>query len=250
MSAMDAGMLIDQLDHHGRALADVAERAGLDAPVPTCPDWSVDDLLGHVGTVHRWAIAHLRAGDPTGGGQPEFEHAPPGQVLDWFRHGHAELVATLRTTPADAPAWAFLAGAPKTATFWARRQAHETAMHRADAESALGTRPDFDPGFALDGIAELLEGFYARRGGTLFADPAVSLRVAPSDAETSWLVVVHPDRREISRAATGAADCTVAGTCADLYRWLWNRAEDDAVRVEGDGGVVALWRAKARISWR
>jgi uncharacterized protein (TIGR03083 family) len=244
---MDYDAYLGELDTHGRALAIAVQRAGLDAPVPTCPEWDARALVDHVGMVHRWAAAHVR--DAAQGARPELEHAPADGVLDWFRDGHAALVRTLRASGPDQPCWAFLAGAPKTATFWARRQAHETAIHRADAESATGSMPAFDPAFALDGIGELLEGFYGRPGGTLRCDPPFTLRVAPTDADLSWHVTVGPDGREIVRDGAGEVDCTLSGPAPDLYLQLWNRAPANPVTVTGDRSVVGRWRELARVSW-
>ena len=44
----------------GGALAERAEDAGLESVVPTCPGWTVADLVAHQGMVHRWAAANLR----------------------------------------------------------------------------------------------------------------------------------------------------------------------------------------------
>jgi uncharacterized protein (TIGR03083 family) len=238
---------VDELEAAGVALADAATTAGVDATVATCPGWDVRALLDHTGMVHRWARAHVL--DAAGGSRPKLEHAPADGVVEWFRDGHAALVRTLRETASDQPCWAFLSGAPKTASFWARRQAHETSVHRADAESARGTVPVIEPSFALDGIGELLEGFYGRSGGRLLADPPFTLRVAPSDAGESWLVDVRPDRREVTRDATGPADCTMRGTAADLYLFLWNRIPAAPVSVDGDASVVTRWQDLARVTW-
>lgn len=244
---MDYAAYLDELTRSGTALADAAADAGLQASVPTCPGWDVRALLDHTGMVHRWAAAHVRNGAEHG--RPALEHAPDDAVLDWFRDGHAALVRTLRDTDPDAPCWAFLAGAPKSATFWARRQAHETTIHRADSESSRGTVPAIEPAFALDGIAELLEGFYGRRGGRLLADPPITFRVAPSDADVSWLVTVRAEDRTVERDGSGDADCTLRGRSPDLYLQLWNRAPAAPVTVDGDAALVDRWKELARVTW-
>lgn len=246
---MDVTTHIAQLERHGHALGDAADRAGLDAAVPTCPPWDLRGLLAHVGMVHRWAARIVREGKSAfaENSEPPKFPAPEDGVVEWYRAGHADLVTALREAPDDLVAMTFLAGAGPARAFWARRQAHETAIHRADAESALGTRPDYDADFALDGIAELLEGFYGRRGGKLLADPAVSLRVAPDDADTSWLVELEPDRRSIGRDGAGSADCTLSGSSSEIYRDLWNRG--GTVTVTGDQRAIEIWRSLARVRW-
>jgi uncharacterized protein (TIGR03083 family) len=248
---VDVATHIDQLERHGAALAQAAEQAGLEAEVPTCPTWSVRSLLGHIGMVHRWAAAHVREGEAAFNRNteaPEFP-APDDGVIEWFRAGHAELVQALRDAPDDLVAMTFLADAGPARAFWARRQAHETAIHRSDAEAALGTVPEFDRHFALDGIAELLEGFYARRGGKLLADPPVRLRVAPTDADTYWRVEIGPEGRTVERDTRGQVDAMLVGTASDLYLDLWNRGRSGAVAASGDDRVVALWRKLARVRW-
>jgi hypothetical protein len=70
-------------------------------------------------------------------------------LIDWFREGHTRLVHTLVSAPPDLDCFTFLA-APSPLAMWARRQAHETAMHRVDAESPGSTITKFHPAFAAD----------------------------------------------------------------------------------------------------
>ena len=181
VSHMDAPELLDRLRDEGHRLAAAAEWAGLDAPVPTCPDWRVRDLLGHIGGVHRWAAAHVAGPRPEP--MPDDEVAPlfvapaDDKLVAWYRDGHADLVATLAAADPATQCWAFLP-APSGVAFWTRRQAHETTVHRIDAELAAGgSLTTIDAPFAADGVDELLACFITRRGGRLRADPPRSLRV-------------------------------------------------------------------------
>ncbi len=137
--------------------------------MPTCPGWQLRDLVRHLGGVHRWATAFVSTGRTTSipessdlesyvGGWP-----PDAEVVSWFEQGHAALVAALESAPDDLECWSFLP-APSPRAFWARRQAHETAIHRADADAAAGATPVFRAAFAADGVEELLFGFGGRRG--------------------------------------------------------------------------------------
>jgi uncharacterized protein (TIGR03083 family) len=226
-----------------------AAETGLAAAVPTCPAWTVTDLLGHTGVVHRWATEYVaRGADAYGGCQPEEAVAPADGLLDWFAEGHADLVGALRAAPADLDTWSFLA-APSPLAFWARRQAHETAVHRADAEAAAGRIPTYATDFAVDGLAELLELFWGRRKGRLLSDPPCSVRVVPTDSTRSWHVQIGPEGRTITPDGEQPADCTLSGAAADLYLDLWNRPPAGAVKVDGDPAVLDLWRRLARITW-
>ncbi|MEO6511686.1 MAG: maleylpyruvate isomerase N-terminal domain-containing protein, partial [Nocardioides sp.] len=99
---MDIQRNIEALASAGEALAVSAEAAGLAASVPSCPGWSVHNLLAHVGTVHRWAetiVGERRSG-------PHVEAPePPDALIDWYREGHAALVATLSSAPTDVECW-------------------------------------------------------------------------------------------------------------------------------------------------
>lgn len=249
---MEIAEHIDVLQDEGQLLAAAARRAGLDADVPTCPHWQVRDLLGHLGGVHRWAATHVREGIAAvaDGRQPALVGPPDDGLVDWFVEGHQALVATLRAAPADADAWTFLPSSSPLA-FWARRQAHETAIHRADAESAIGRTATYDAEFALDGLDELITGFWARKSTRLVADPARSLFVAPTDAERRWHIAILPDGRAITSAPPfPQADCAVTATASELYLLLWNRLPENVGAITGDDAVLRLWRERARIEWR
>ena len=205
-------------------LAAAAERAGMGAAVPACPGWTVGDLLRHTSYVHRWAAAFVAQGltRPDGGPSEEEilrQSTGDGLVLGWFREGHAALVRTLEEASPDVECWAFLS-APSPLAFWARRQAHETAIHRVDAEQAAAgpaAPVRFEPAFAADGVDELLMGFLARnikRGNWpgLGGDLAIQAGDGPG-ARADWLVAGLPGATGVSRGP-GAADCSVAGPAA------------------------------------
>ncbi len=242
---MQIAQHIAELDRQGKALAAAAERAGIDATVPPCPDWRVADLLEHTGGVHHWAAAHVREG--AGCNERDLVPAPATGVLDWYVAEHAALVTALREAPADIDSWTFLP-APSPLAFWARRQAHEAAIHRADAEAAAGTRPTYPTEFAADGIDELVAGFLARRRGRLVSDPPRSLLIAPTDSPRRWHFTIGPDGRTVSREPA-PADCTVAGSASEIYLLLWNRGSRERVVVAGDLAVLDLWRDLAHITW-
>ena len=249
MDVVEIAELVEQLNEHGLALAAAADAAGLEAAVPTCPEWDVRALLAHTGMVHRWAAGIVR-NEPDATDRSDFP-APAEGVVEWFREGHAALVDALRAAPPDLEVWSFLA-APSPLAFWARRQAHETAIHRVDAESAVGTIPTFERDFALDGISELLEGFYSRSRGKLVADPGFSMHVAPDDASVSWTIQVGPESRTVTRhefAADVTADCTIRGAASDLYLDLWNRGHAGPTQVEGDQRPMQTWRELATVTW-
>ena len=248
---MDVREHIAAIAEHAERLEAAAASAGLDASVPTCPEWAVRDLVGHLGGIHRWAasfVAEART-DPPGDGDGLEQPPSDAELLGWFRAGHEHLVEVLDKADDAVECWSFLP-APYPKAFWARRQAHETAIHRVDAESAAGTVPAFAPAFAVDGIDELLLGFFARRGGRLLAEPAVTLGVHATDGGhgDAWTMRIGPQGREVDRG-DAHGDLVVSGPASDLYLLLWNRRGREGLELTGNERVLDKWQEKARITW-
>ncbi|MFB7180302.1 maleylpyruvate isomerase family mycothiol-dependent enzyme [Streptomyces sp. NPDC056257] len=247
---MEITELVKTLAREGELLADVAEQAGTDAPVPTCPGWRVTDLLRHTGSVHRWAAGYVaeRRLEPVG--FPDAPELVDGELLAWFREGHADLVRTLTEAPADVQCWTFLPTAPPSPlAFWARRQAHETTVHRMDAEAARGVAfSAVEPEFAEDGVDELLTGFHARpRSRVRTPEPRV-VRVRAADTGAVWTVHLSPAPARTVLGDTGeAADCELTGEAAWLYAALWNRLPLAGPGVTGDVALARLWSETAGI---
>lgn len=238
---MDATELIDSLAAEGTLLGAAAEGGGWDARVPHL-EWTVRDTVVHLGGVHRWATQIVRTGEDDDRSYAAVGTGPDdAKLLDWFLAGHAALVMVLSEAPADLDAPTFLpAGSPLH--FWARRQAHETAIHRADVESASGAVTAVPTNFAQDGIAELLLGFGARRSNRVAT--AATLGLVASDGP-SWSVRFGGER--ITAEPTDSpADATVSGTSSDLYLWLWNRPS--AASVAGED-VARLWSDTVAVTW-
>ncbi|MET9675461.1 maleylpyruvate isomerase family mycothiol-dependent enzyme [Streptomyces sp. NPDC006482] len=246
------------LEAAGLALAEAAAEAGPDAEVPTCPGWQIRDLLRHTTTVHRWATAFVVEGYTSyhpDGGEPALDG---DELLAYYREGHADLVAALRAAPETLECWTFLP-APSPLAFWARRQAHETAVHRADAESALATGPGaVDPTLAADGIDELLRGFHGRDSSRVRTPGPRTLRVRATDTGDVWTVrlsATEPPRTERGgegaskerTAEQAAADVEFSGAADRLYLTLWNRLPADAVTVTGDDAIARLWRENSAV---
>ena len=256
-------------------MAAAAGRAGLAAAVPSCPSWQVKDLLRHTGYIHRWAAQHIaeRARQIIDGpSEPEILRggAADENLLDWFRAGHASLVRTLTTADPAVECAAFMP-APSPLAFWTRRQAHETAIHRADAELAAGPEltdgpelttgpaPRYPADFAADGIDELITGFGQRRKYQPQAGPAPDgglLRVIAADTGDAWSIearqgFLQPCHETAAAAVADGAACTVSGPASGLYLYLWNRAgaAEAGVTVTGNPALLASWQASVKIRW-
>ena len=282
------------LRDEGPLLARAAERAGPDAPVPTCPGWRMRDLVRHVGQVHRWATGYIVEQYPAPPGQlteDEMVRSGPADDKDlrgWFLDGHQRLVAALGQADPGMTCWTFLA-APSPLAFWARRQAHETAIHRVDAQLAAGAGAAgldrFAPGLAGDGVDELIMGFahrQSRRG--LRSDPpcwlAVHARPGPrcdgrgaddggvtggggvTGDHGDWMIRMGTDSAGVARGvipADGVPEgpgCALTGPADALYLLLWNRRSllpnrggADGLELSGDPRGLDVWREQVRVRW-
>ena len=218
---------------------------GLDVPVPWIPEWRARDLVGHLGTVHRWATHIVRAGS-TERPLPEAKQTPPGDenLLEWYETGLVELVATLRTTPPDAPAWHMSPAAEKVAASWARRQAHELVVHRIDLEVAAGLQPaEVDPELATDGVDELLTVIVPRwADAEPLATAQATVAVSCTDTGREWSVSVDHGEISVDPGHTGTELAHVRGPATQLLLHLWGRPVD--VAVAGDPAAEALLRGR------
>jgi uncharacterized protein (TIGR03083 family) len=265
---METAEHIAALRTEGAALGRAARCADPAAEVPGCPGWRVPDLVRHQGQVHRWATGYLTDRRLVPVPIEDVPTPPDAALHDWYDEGLAALLGALESAPADLECWSFLAGSPSPVAFWARRQAHETAVHRVDAEAALGSfsgtgagagagaDAGLDAAFAADGVDELLRGFHARERSRVRTDPPRTLHVraldAPAGGPGGWLVrlsAAHPRTvlTGVDAALDAPADCTVSGTAAALYLALWNRGPYEALDVAGDASLLELWRRTAAI---
>jgi uncharacterized protein (TIGR03083 family) len=249
------------LDHEwfcGRAEAEIARMASVVAaadpgrPVPTCPQWSVARLVKHTGIVHRWAtrIVSTRSSERVDqrdldAGLPELETAYPG----WLADGAAPLIAALRSAGPDIAVWAW--GAEPRSGWWARRMLHETTVHRADAQFALGGWPDIDPVVAADGIEEFLANLpEARRPrehlGSLPAGKSLHLHATDTDGE--WLIRFADGTVSWSRGHEKAT-AAVRGPVAALLLFTYGRVHyiAEPLTVFGDSSVLDAWQQETAL---
>ena len=247
MSPISTERLYGEITGSTATLADLIDGADLTRPVPTCPDWTLRQLITHVGRAHRWATAIVttRAAEPIA-----FREVPDGKLpgdqrehAAWLRTGAAGLVDAVRAG-GDERVWTHLGRGP--ARYWARRMAHETAVHRADGQIALGQRPQLDPVTAADGIDEWL-GFLAAPadGGdrpSLAGLHGKVLHLHVTDegvAGGEWMIRPGPDGVMVE-PGHGKGDVAVRGPASDLLLVLMRRlpASDPAVQVLGDAAVL------------
>ncbi len=253
---------------HDRYLAAVTAQSGLfvealtgadlAAQVPSCPDWTLHELAQHVGRVHRMVtgIVTRRATTP-----PDFdtlEVAAPEEgdgLCAWFREGAGELVAAISSADPHTPVWSW--ADDQSVGFWARRMAHETAVHRADAELALGREFALEPDLAADAISELLS-LLSLPQSVRFRPELAELRgegqilhlhsTDPGLGEAGEWIVRRTPSGPVWEHGHAKGDVAVRGAVVDLLLLLLRRVPRDAspVTVLGDVGVLDHWLAHTR----
>lgn len=221
--------------------------------VPSCPDWTVDDLLRHVTHVYLHKVACLRLGREPQGWPPPHDGQPAPAGL---RAAYGELTGEFDRRSTSEPAFTWCEP-DQTVGFWLRRMAQETLIHRYDAELAAGTTSAIPTDLAGDGVDEfmvVMAGYLTRRHAD---DDGVARALAGTGGralavrcgELGWLAEPGPAGVTVTRqpaepaAAELAAPVAVRGEPAAVLLWLWHRAGDDTVTLTGDPAELAAWRA-------
>ena len=208
-----------------RAIA-LGAAASLERPVPTCPGWTIGELLGHLGSVERWVAATLASG--VDADEPP---APAGARAGarWFLDGADGFLDAIDAIEPDAPCWGFDLDR-QTQASWLRRQAHEHAIHRFDAEAALGRSDAPDAALAVDGVDEVVSVMLPRQLRLGRVDPdaiePVRLRATEAVAPGEWMVRGSDGDRE--------PVATVDAPAGRLYLLLWGRERLASLPVTGD----------------
>ena len=239
---------IAHIRQDGELLAQAGE-TNLEATAPCCPGWTVGDVVAHTGVVHRHKAQIVSERLAT---NPPPDKAPDSGLLAWYREGLEWLLEVLATTDPATPLFSWWE-ADQTAGFWYRRMAHETLIHRIDAEDADRQLSPIEPSLAADGVDEVLTkyvGGWIHRGS--FTPGTRTAQIACTDHPSSWTLrfghfsgpslftgkdlVGQQTFEEIE--STDDPDSVISGTAADLDLWLWGRASVDRLDITGDTAVA------------
>ncbi len=254
---MEISEHITAVGQEAKLLAEAARQGGLEADIEYCPGWNMRDLVRHLSEIHLWAAARVAKRTSKLFPDDISEHIESwpelavfwpddNDLVDWYLETNANLVQALElASPAD-DIPTFLP-APSPLAMWARRQAHETAVHRFDAQYTIGVESGFDPVFASDGIDEMVSGF-APRANEFPTGKTRTMVVHAEDTDDRWHLTLKPNGITTVRG-DGPADVTLIGDASDLYLVLWNRGRDSAITVEGDRGLLELWHDNKRVRW-
>jgi uncharacterized protein (TIGR03083 family) len=214
--------------------AEVVASGDLAAAVPSCPGWTLADLVAHLGEVHQWATHAVVAGNPNA--EPSPAPSSRAALVDWYRDAAGTLLSTLRATDPLAPAWTF-GPKPRTASFWFRRQAHETAVHLWDAQLSQGLPEPIENLLALDGIDELVTVFFPRQVRLGRTDPLQRTLALATGGSDRW--VLAGDGTGPASLDDAPAEATISGPAEVLLLLLWGRAGLDDARLTVSGDEAA-----------
>jgi uncharacterized protein (TIGR03083 family) len=233
--------------------ADVVADTDPGAPVPTCPEWTFADLVRHLGTAHRWAATTVERRATEAVPFDTLEDTEPGDdAATWLRDGARRLAEALHAAGPETRVWSFTPD--QTAGFWARRMAHETTIHAADALIAAGRNVSLPADLAADGVSEWLAmvSVAAARGHTpAFAElrgTGETLHFHTTDGwlgrSGEWLVRRTPEGLEVDQGHA-KADVAVRADAGDLALLLSRRIPADApgVQILGDRALFEHWLA-------
>jgi len=246
---LDWVQYLDHIRSDGDQLAEAAT-GHLDDPIPWCPDWVGRDVVAHTGVVHRHKLA-IVAGSLQENIEPE--PAPTGDdaLLPWFREGLNDLLSVLATADPATPVHTWHPP-DQSVGFWIRRMAHETAIHRGDAESASGPITPLDARLAADGVDEVL-------GPIMCAYTDAPRYEFEADGRTATIRMTDTGHAAHLAFGSGrhgpgwthhagearAPDTVISATSSNLDLWAWGRAEPSVLLVEGDATLAALIRTVA-----
>jgi uncharacterized protein (TIGR03083 family) len=238
--AMDRATHLASIRRDGASLLSAA-RGHLTLDVPTCPGWSLERLVGHVGRVYRWTAAWVA----TGSGERQLEQPPAGEaVLGWTHDALELLVDVLGAADPDAVVATWSGEQP--AAFWPRRMAIETAVHRWDAQHAAGDPAPVDAALAVDAIDEMLAVIAPWRGTAELGHTGQTLHIHATDTPGEWFIRLAAEGLEVERTHA-KGDVAVRGPASDLLLVLYNRLGTDTVDVFGDAGLLERWRTVVRV---
>jgi uncharacterized protein (TIGR03083 family) len=229
--------LIDERSTAFRAA--VASAPSLDVQVPTCPEWTLFDLVEHLGEGRRAWAATVAAGPGASAKSSSDGSAAPRDrdaLLAWLAESTQQLLDTLREAGPDRGCWTWWGDSqsPQTSGAVARHQLQQMAVHTYDAQITLGAPQSLQDEVALDGVDEFLSTCVA----TTTAWPHEPAVIDYHDVEgRSWRISLAADGARSTRIDKpgAAADASLRGTAGELVLFFYGRIPMSSLKLDGDG---------------
>lgn len=231
----------------GAALAAAARRDPA-AAVPSCPGWTMPDLVDHIGRLHRWVGGIVRERSREAVDVRQIPGGPQEMAarIEWFEEGAAALADGFAGIGEDDEVWNWRHGA-QPVRFWMRRAPLETAVHRWDAQNAVAAETPVDTELAVHGVDEVGELWLPLwRPSALEVSTSESMHLHSTDTEGEWMIRFTPDGAVTTREHA-KGDVAVRGTASDLYLLTWNRVGPERFEIFGDGSLLRRFAEHVRI---
>jgi uncharacterized protein (TIGR03083 family) len=239
----------DALIEETAAFGELIRDADPATPVPTCPEWTLQQLFRHVGRGNRWAAQIVADRRDTALNPREVRDGKPpddkNAAIDWLNAGAALILDSVDDVGADTEVWTFIG--PRPAQWWIRRRLHEATVHKADAAIALGIDVELAPEVAADGIDEWLERVAVETNAeSTPLDAGRTLHLHATDdalgAAGEWTITGTGDGIAWSHEH-GKGDVALRGGAKDLLLAVVRRtsAADGGIEVFGDTAVWDGW---------
>jgi uncharacterized protein (TIGR03083 family) len=215
---MNSSTLLDGIRSHSAVLAIDAAR-DLGAHVEHCPEWTVADLVVHIGDVQWfWAEVVTRRVQARSELDQVVRPSDRGEPLRWFRAQTDRLVDALAACTDDVALWTWWPPS-QNAGFVKRRQFNEVVVHGWDARNAVGDPRPIDTASALIGLEEFVE-VMSRD----LVDGAHPPRIELRCSDDPWRGVLFDESGD-------NASLVLEGTASELLLTLWHRSShaDDEV---------------------
>ena len=239
---MEFAALLALIDDRGTAFrAALGSAPSLEAPVPSCPEWTLWDLALHLGRVQRYWAATVDAG-PAAADPPESAAPTPSALLAWSAESTGRLLEALREAGPDrgCHTWWGESESPETSGAVARHQVQEAMVHTYDAQLSQGAAQPLPVAAALDGVDEFLSTCCAT---TIVWPHQPAVIDFQATEGRSWRLVLTADGVRTARPDTvREPDAALRGTAAELVLALYGRLPIASLPLEGDRQVVEQLR--------
>jgi uncharacterized protein (TIGR03083 family) len=210
---------VDAIAISSARIANILTPENYGMKVPSCPEWTLLDLVIHVGQVQEFWSNNIREANADARWSRELTMPESdGDASTWMRNRTKSLIDAINFTSDDAPCWTWWKE-PRTAKAVSRHQVQEAEVHRWDAELTIGQPKPLPLEIAIDGLTEYL--FVHRFAIEDLKLPHIQFEA--TDTVGNWHI------NAISDPAV-----TARGTASDLALFLNGRLSTESLTIKGN----------------